>query len=184
MEAARGRILTTLLLSAATLLSGITPPALRHAHAEGEAPHDHDHRNGQSPRHIDPARTHHEHSHDHDHPHHGPTLSDHVVNDATSHVHACFFWLQLVIPDGQNEHPPHAPDLAGGRASFLARAAVSDVLILARAIPGYVFACLPWGYTAEAAQAARSHPQGGRQRLSSIPLCDSARGERSGVQLI
>lgn len=181
METARCRTPMPFLLSAVIVLGGVMPPAFQHAHPAGKSSHHHD---PQSASAVPVEHRHHRHDHSHPHDHFQQETFSGMIATAQSHVHAWLLWFHIVVPVGQDENAPNAPDSIGHGGMYFAPGTASDMLTLSRTSSMSVETCLPVGFAVAHDRAAPSHPQGGRQILASIPLCDTARGERSGVQLI
>lgn len=164
------RYLLAALLSIATAV----PPATRHAHANGAEPHRHgEHRAG----------THHDHQR-HSHAHHGE--HEHADNCAapTAHLHLALFLFDLTLPVPSSDGDPRDEDRwFDGEATRIVRvldqelapesgSPASAVDFWAAALrPLDVFSD-PFGVEAVS------------ETVTSLPLCDSARRARSGVQLI
>jgi hypothetical protein len=156
-------------LAATLLLANGGGPTLRHAHAGGQVPHTHD----ASAMKVRKA--------DHGHPHAHPHAAK--LSDSCSHVHFWVFGIEftsLPLPADREEDSdqwgqlvisplgigPVVGDLPGSECNPLAAASIDDGLAETRPVS------LDWA-----------------DRFASIPavaalLCDTARHERSGVQLI
>jgi hypothetical protein len=155
-------------LATSLLLANGASPALRHTHAGGGVPHTHE---AESP-------ADHGHAHPHSHPHVFP------LTDGCSHVHFSLFGIEFMsLPrpaDDEDDSDARQPqlalsplsagcvpgDLPGPRLSAVAFAIADDEFALTLPVSRHFadgFASLP--------------------RIAA-PLCDTARHERSGVQLI
>jgi len=155
-----------LVLGAAVLLSSMIPPGVCHAHAEGDRPHRHDHSHHRRDEHGDYGR---EKSHDDD---------ERAVTEAVPHIHINVFGFELTMPssDREDQKGPHVvtelvliasnnPAIVGARAELL-----RSVSLLSPPLPNVHCPASDENYQLAVFSAD-----------SSIPLCDSARRERSGV---
>jgi len=173
-----------LLLAAAVLLGGVVPPGVCHAHAEGGRPHQHDSSNDRQHRADRPAQ------HAWNRPAHDLHRDRHrelrkgTVHDSVPHFHVDFLGFELTLPMAvrHKADEPSQPygglcliDMAPGDAPV---AAVSSELSGGRLRwPSSLPRLLEHhGYQADVRSLAELSAE-----ASSIPLCDSARGERSGV---
>ncbi len=152
------------------LLAGLVPPGYRHAHADGQVAHRH------AGHGHDRTGGHHDQSPDH-HPSHDVRLSA----GAVAHDHLVFLYFDMALPasDGGGSDPN--TDLA------------NDSLYVVRLTGD----CLPRADTARdtsiidvsASEGALAEAtctlgkRGTRPRPNAVLLCDTARHERSGVQL-
>ena len=149
-----------MLLALTILLGGVIPPGVRHAHAEGGRPHRHD------------CSCRHEHTGDHD---------ECTVVQVVAHIHVNIFGFSVSLRasdpdhrDGQ-EHDPNKltfvsigasdPAIGGEELSSL-RYQLQPTLLPPAAC------CHADADSTDFANATES---------CAIPLCDSARRERSGV---
>jgi hypothetical protein len=171
------RIALTLLLSASVLVWGIVPPAIRHAHEGGGK---RDHRHDAAARH-DLKSHHHHHRDGADHPHeHEHVAEPTALGDFVVHLHWTLFGLDFSVPasqQGENDEEDGASRLALIRL-------VDELPAVAPGGPdspgvSLVTPPLP-GTELVAVETSPSHAP---HSVASIPLCDSARLERSGVLL-
>lgn len=171
------RTLMTLLLSAAMLLGGLMPPAVQHAHADGDQSHSHQT--------ACSAAGQHEHPHSHPHNHAPGHAQSDVVQGQTLHRHVSLFGLDLFMPVRDHQDLPNNGSDAGDDAAVTLVRLVETAVVLASAPAGErQFFSFPSLATVATGSATILRPQRGRDTICSLPLCDSARGERSGVQLI
>ncbi len=171
----RGRAIAACRLSVAVIVSLANGggPGLWHAHAGGERPHRH---HTPTAKHCEHEYKHHGHSHAHPHPS--------ELLGADSHVHLWLFGFEfasLPLPYDSREDSdgewrqfvaspfsvgPSVRQLSGTEYNLFVVAIVNDRLLETRPISLHLadrFASLP---------------------AIAAPLCDTARHERSGVQLI
>lgn len=169
-----------LLLAATLLAAAAMPPAIGHAHRLGSDEHDahlaHAHAHGHA-HHRDAHRT----------PHQGVGRQRlcqgpqhghfEAAAAAVSHWHVSWFGFSLVIPG----HPVAADD-AGGEVVMIAPALVADGSLLP-AGSTVAWACEPRSPAARPSllPSAPAEPTAPPDYL--VLLCDTARHERSGVQL-
>lgn len=164
------QIVVRMLLSVGLLLNGFCTRAIHHAHAGGDRPHDH---------HVSHEHDHRGHSHD--------VCSNHTsraseLSDSIPHRHFSMLGFEMTTPSSgesnQSDPSPYEPTklavIAATRAGSLAAAWRAPVSPL-RALQ-----C--------AANAMRAQCPAASCRFSFRPalagfLCDTARHERSGVQL-
>jgi len=155
------------------------PPAIRHAHQGGS---DRDHSHDTVANH-DPAPGHHHHHHEGaDHRHEHPdTTAPTVLGDYLVHLHWKLFGLDFCMPAPQQSE--HDEDRGALRPAL-----VRFVDELPTLIPGGghwqgvpVVAAPAPGPRVVAVKTSPLHPP---NLVVSIPLCDSARLERSGVLLV
>jgi hypothetical protein len=159
-------------LAAALLLANGTAPAVRHAHAGGHEQHSHV---------VPPGAAREvEHEHPHEHPHTHPHAAELV--ESCAHLHFNLFGVELpALPvPADDEDSDHSPalvpsplgvgtivnDLPGSECNRLVLVSLDDGLVETRPVA--------WQWA---------------DRFASVPavaafLCDTARHERSGVQLI
>lgn len=178
------RRVLSLLLSAAVLFGGLMPPAVQHAHAEGERPHAHEPVAAAAPS---------EHSHSHSHPHShstGPVAEPHpaaaeCIQCRTWHRHVVLFGFELCLPmHGDQQHPASSGTAGDDQAVTLIRLIDTVTLAASPQMAKSVLIGLPDLPAVSAVPLPVADSWDGRDTGSSIPLCDSARRERSGVQLI
>lgn len=176
----RKRLIPTALsvvLSASVLACGITPPAIRHAH-HGGADTNHCHDDGAK---HDSETCHHHEPDGSDHRHEeavGTALA--CLGDSLAHLHWRIFGLSFCMPTPQDgEH-----DEDGGGTSSALVWLVDELPTLIQTgerSQGVPLAAPPApGADRVAAESSPSHHS---PPVSAIPLCDSARLERSGVLL-
>ena len=163
----------SLLLSAFVLACGITPPLVQHAHTGGD---DTTHRHG------DCHELAHSGRHEHDGGHHGHATATDVslLADCVAHLHWRFFGVEFSMPtpdeptdnDDQSTVPP-----------AIVRA-TNEEGVTARSGPSFDRVPMVGVYGPSADVVRDSEPAARPpNRGTSIPLCDSARLERSGVLL-
>lgn len=162
-------------MSAALLTWGIAPPAIRHGHeGGGDRGHGHD-----AVVHHDPEHGH----HDHDgggHRHNDADASSlAVLSDFVVHLHWDLFGLDFSIPMPENGE--HGDDGDGEPAVVRFIDELPTMAPYIDSFAGESLATPPdLGPDAVVVVCSPSHPP---NRISSIPLCDTARFERSGVLL-
>jgi hypothetical protein len=177
-----------LVLSVLVLAWGILPPGVRHAHVGGgDSTHRHD--AGQTVAHHGP----HDHDsvdgHDADHAHHsGDGNHQHETGldvslsaDCVVHLHWRLLGIEFSMPVSQE--PADGEDDVDTGVPAIVR--MSDELVpVARAGPSVDRVCLSHTCTPSADVVRDLAPVSRPTNLdTSIPLCDSARLERSGVLL-
>ena len=157
------------LLSLTLLVNGLAMPAFQHAHDGGDKPHDHE------------ASVEHSHSHDHDcaeHHHHHGTRDPRLLTNSVAHVHVSCFGFEFSLPlQDESEHS----DLSN--SGSIAFVKPHDECLQA---PPAVNAILYTLLMPHVIQSSGILPIVGHfsfRPADSIPLCDTARHERSGVQL-
>ncbi len=160
------------LIAAIVLVGSVTPPGVRHSHADGERPHDHSHR------HDHHGHVHHWHGHTHSH-----HFSDHQDSSepASAHVHFWVFGWIVTIPSSSAPGDSEGDDSDCTKLIYLVQTDQAN-----RQHNQVWDKCLLDSQTAvteyDAARLqtlpVRSPP------VKTPPLCDSARFERSGVLLI
>ncbi len=165
-----------LLLSALVLAWGIVPPGVQHSHAGGG---DTTHRHGD----CHEVAQHGSHDHDCDDEHHeNATVPDVSLSaDYVLHLHWRLFGMEFSMP--APEQPADGGDDEGTAPPAIVRAA-HDTVLTAQAGPSFGRMLLAASRTPSAdmvwsLQPIRRPPN----LITSIPLCDSARLERSGVLL-
>lgn len=174
---------TRFAVSAALLLMALTPPAVRHSHAGGERAHRHSVHG--------PGATHLSHHHHHvGEPVHSHNDHDAVVDcwhrqpgTAVGHCHLAWFGFELVLPTPAL--PSSSQGDNGPTQEFVRPFAENDfipglqqatsganVLLLTAALPSISGLVIDAPPCHAATDSVANH------------LCDTARHERSGVQLI
>jgi len=182
MLAARFVIAGRALLAASVLLTGTITPGISHAHGEGSRAHEHQ-----------AAREHaHKHSHyGHSHASRNDQRALPVVltdsagfcSGCTQHVHiSCFGWsftLPAESKDGESDF-----DASGSPAVVIVRPL--DVMATTALSESSIGAAL-WALEAfeatDCSTSALTRPRFSCTPIAVRPLCDTARHERSGVQL-
>ncbi len=178
MRGVRPQLGVRLLLSAAIAFAAIMPPAVRHAHACGDRPHDHELF----------ALDDHDHADDHDHDHDGDAAEcDHFGHEglsqeyaletedgATSHYHFGWFGWCLTAPTSSGISVAISSGVAGLHA-------VDWLSLDARKSADRLTALEADSHNLLAARQRMVHC--GLMPAASVLLCDTARHERSGVQL-
>lgn len=175
-------IAARLLLCAAVLVSGSKPVAMRHAHADGDIPHAHGRYACEHPR----SRVAHHRGHDHHH-HDGDEAHDAVLSLGAGavvwHVHVWVLGFELtwpVSPDSQTEDEAPEPVIVSLAESELLPPGLSPAkygVVSDECLPAKLADNSGFLRSDRRIQPAEDWP-------SSPPLCDTARHERSGVQLI
>ena len=163
-------------LAALVLLSGAVSPATAHAHPGGDEPHHHGPSEVSGHSHHISGHTHHalcpQEAARHGH-----------LEPSVAHIHLCVWGFEVQLP------MPDAPFEESGDVPLVDQAVLYRLVELPEAQPpqptsGSV-GCPSQGVADGTAVA--DEPSQGRQsakRVLSQPLCDAARHERSGVQLI
>lgn len=168
----------SLLLSAAVLAWGTVPPALRHAHEGGsETGHSHE----ALAEHHDAGEHHRRPRVGHSHEHEGRVAKESTVaGEVATHFHWAVFGLDFTMPARQDGEPDERESVSG---PVLVR--LTDELPTVtsgdREAPGGLLAAPPSGGLKLA--AVEDAPPRPCHLVTSIPLCDTARLERSGVLL-
>jgi hypothetical protein len=150
------------LLSAVLLLTNGWPVAVQHAHDVGDNPYYHSH----AGRCRSAAAT--------------PVVSDGELSSVTEHVHLLFLGWELTIvpPKGARPGPCPSGSASGMLAQMVAKGGVDRDGIAA---PVMTFSAHrlpePAAYSHASALDANVQP------IAALPLCDTARHLRSGVQL-
>jgi hypothetical protein len=145
----------------ALLWAGV--PAWQHAHPAGDRPHSH---------HDD---WHHDSRH-HGHGHHGQEREHHGAGESHAHVHVTLLGIGFTLPAPDNDSEEESEQ---GHPTYLVTAPIASV---AGASLWHLVWCaqpLP-----ELGQISPSTGTFRPQTVGAAPLCDTARHERSGVQLI
>jgi hypothetical protein len=173
-------------LALSLLAAGFVAPALRHAHPQVDRTH----------RPAMAGRMTHSHSHaagrshaDHHHRHAVPrTASGEVYLDGvTAHVHVTWFGWELTLPAPADSRPldPYCDTGFGPAVGVLVRIGNDQPVVNGPAALAWT-----WFMPAPAAEPMltdRGSAESVRRSASmaiAAPLCDTARHERSGVQLI
>jgi hypothetical protein len=151
-----------LVLAVAVLLSGGVPPRVCHAHADGDRPHRHDDKTGR-------------HTHDDE---------DCTVTDAVPHVHLSFFGFEMTLPISDR----HDGDDRNQQDREFTLVAIAPAGAAVMALNSHLLRCLsllpPALPTAHCSAADEQNHLVMSSEDCSIPLCDSARRERSGVLVV
>ena len=172
-------------VSAGLLTMALTPPAVRHVHAGGERQHKHPLENARSAPGIAHSHTD-SGTHSHHHPHHRAIVRRERQYSWGGVDHCHFAWLgfEFVLPTPTSPAPSQgdedrvaqeivpvfvANDFVDGPQHARAIAAAPLVALALPSIDGLPAEAAPWIAPAGA--------------ISNL-LCDTARHERSGVQLI
>ena len=166
----------TLLLSALVLAWGIVPPGIQHAHMGGSnSTHRHD--NCQEVAHHD------SHDHESDEEHHEHTTETPVsqLADYVLHLHWRLLGVEFSMP--VPEEPVEGGD-DGNTVPLAIVRGMSEVVPLTLTSPSFgrvllAAICTP---SADVVRSLEPIPRS-PNLVTSIPLCDSARLERSGVLL-
>ena len=171
-----GRKILSILLSALVLAWGMVPTGIQHAHVGGrDSTHRHDCRNEVA----------HHASHDHDshggHHEHATVSDVSLLSDFVVHLHWLFLGVEFSTP--VPEAPADGDDDRDTVPAAIIRV-TSEIVPAAQAGPSFgrvllaVIRTPGVGVVADLTQAPRPP-----NFTTSIPLCDSARLERSGVLL-
>lgn len=171
-----------LMLSALVLAWGVVPPGFEHAHAGGgDSNHRHDVRH--NVKHQDG------HHHDHDAHHHDSDLAHHVhpadidvmvFEEDVRHIHWQLLGVEFSLPlpttPAEGEREENVPPMVVRAMNEVVSPTqtgppIDRVLLVGNCAPGADVVC-------NLEPIPRS-----RNFVTSIPLCDSARLERSGVLL-
>ena len=91
--------------------------------------------------------------------------------------------FDVCLPRGEHQDVPDGNDVDGHRRT-LARQLDSETVKVSGPAVKWLFASLPSLQLSSPALLAVPFVLSSQSELASLPLCDSARGERSGVQLI
>jgi hypothetical protein len=156
------------------LLTNLMPPVYEHAHAGGEAFHTH----GRADRHR------------HDHDHHGDDGRDgeqeaELIAGAVAHAHWTFLFFSVTWPadDDDRRAPGQWGDSLAGPAYSRAEFCMSFVGQYDGPLSRNWADFLQARATAYSCATAVEQRPAGRSLIPDL-LCDTARHERSGVQLI
>ena len=166
----------SLLLSALVLSWGVVPPGVQHAHAGGD---DATHRHGEC------HETAHHGSHDHDcdgeHREHRNVPDVSLLADFVLHLHCQFLGMEFSMPAPGE---PNNNDDGEGTVPAAVVRVMNEKGLTTQAGPSFGRVLLPVTCTPNADVVRNSEPEPRPPNLvTSIPLCDSARLERSGVLL-
>lgn len=167
---------TNLLLSALVLAWGIVPPGVQHVHAGGSDP-----THGHGERHEVAHDGSHHHESDDEH-HDQATVSDvSLPADDVLHLHWRLLGVEFSMPVSEE---PVEDDADGDAVPSAIVRVISEIVPATQAGPAFG-RVLPAAICAPGADVARSLEPIPRppNLVTSIPLCDSARLERSGVLL-
>jgi hypothetical protein len=163
---------TNLLLSALMLASTCLPPALRHAHEGGdEANHRHD---TSGVRHL----KHGHHEAEGYHEHEVVSITERaVLSDAVVHLHWAIFGIDFstTLPSEPRSREPAVVRVMVMPAISVSGENAVGVLTAIASQPGLDFASV---------RSVGTTPLQPPNLVTSAPLCDSARRERSGVLLV
>ena len=171
----------SLLLSALVLTWGTVPPGIQHAHVGGsDSTHRHDHCHEVAHHDSHDHGSHHHDSHGEDHKH--ATVSDVcVLSDFVAHVHLRWLGIQLSLPVPEDP----ADGDAGDSVPVVIVLSVDQTVPPTGAGPSFsrVFLAAICAPSADVVRPLAPIPRP-PNLVMSIPLCDSARLERSGVLLV
>jgi len=182
MMAAKFNIAGRFLIAASVLLTGTVTPGMSHAHGGGCRPHEH--RDQQQSAH---KHSHHGHSHascQHPHAPSDPrTNSAGICTTCTRHVHiSCFGW-SLTLP-GESGDGNSADQVSGSHGVIVVRPFdVNAAATSSEAAFGAASGMADAGEISCFSLPALDRPRFSSAPIAAGPLCDTARHERSGVQL-
>jgi hypothetical protein len=154
------------LLSAVLLLTNGWPVAVQHAHDVGDNPYHHSHRHASG--HVDL--------------YHVASVGEagDAVSGVTEHVHMLWFGWEVTILPPKGGRPGSSPVVVGSPLQLAEKnqaendsvpvPATNSLAVVAVASAGLL--------------SASQRPAASVHRIAALPLCDSARHLRSGVQLI
>ena len=168
----------SLLLSALVLACGTVPPGFRHAHLGGA---DTGHRHGDGRPQTVAHHASHEHDSDADHREHATVPDTTLLSDFVIHLHWRFLGMDFSIPEP--DEPAPGNDDEGTAPPAIVRA-MDGIVPATQVGPSFgrvllAVICTP---SADVVQN-RTPPLRSPDFTTSIPLCDSARLERTGVLL-
>ena len=147
------------------------PPAVQHAHAQG----------GQS-------HSHHTHKHHHPHSHPHTQQAEQQANLGavpTPHLHLTLFGIDFDLPARDSQNTPNdGLSVPGAQAETLVRLLAPEVVLPSASLVEGLFVSLPSLASIPTLDTGVAPSRCGWDIHASLPLCDSARGKRSGVQLI
>jgi hypothetical protein len=146
----------SLLVGAVVLSTSALAPALRHAHPGGDMPHEH-------------------HAGDHEHSH------EHGLHSRVPHVHVCWFGMHWVLAVPESPFAGETDVVDWSSWSIDSGPRIEAPVPAALTIAAAATSAPTWLPTASSASGC------GEVRETDVlcrPLCDTARHERSGVQLI
>ncbi len=168
------RIGLTSLLLAAVFLGSVIPPAVQHAH-EG-----HDQNPTSSVTSQDVS-----HTHTHQHPHHHSAQPSTDEEFPNRHIHLSVFGWDVTWPSGNMPHEslPGSKSLCGP-GEYLVRLVDGDSILVAVHVVEWLKFDLPCFTCCVNTARHIATPSFDANPPDSPLLCDRARGERSGVQLI
>lgn len=173
-------------LAAAVLAASAMPPAIRHAHPGGDRPHRHaaaDHPHGEAHRHGRHAGHRHTVSEESSRSC-GKTPPATSALSTSPHVHWTLLGLQVTFPGSDRESPVN-PELPTDCGVTVVVRLVDERAVDADTAPvaGFPRPADAGMSLPEQRPALSERPSCG-SLASPAPLCDAARGERSGVQVI
>lgn len=149
------------------------PPAVQHAHAFGDQPHDH------NAAHAENCSANHEHPHSH-----GTEEKNSPATMPTCHFHLTFLGVDFHLPvGGSSDAPKDGPKLPDLQTQTVVRICDGEGLLKNSVTCGMFAGLLPPGFWS-IMTIPKPQPRIEGETLARLLVCDSARGERSGVQLI
>ena len=167
-------------LASAVLLLALMPPAYHHAHADGDASHSHTQADGVHHHHHAVGGPHHDHAMSHGQSNsQGPA----VVSAAVAHEHFSFLFFEVTWPCRSGGSPSHHDDHNGDMPGVIGQKVKAPVdRLVGKWKAGELAIALP---CRAPSLDARTHSR----QVADWPgvesyLCDTARHERSGVQLL
>lgn len=177
-ELVRYRVLRTgltLLLSATVFLGSVMPPAVQHAHGGVDQAHNHK---------ATPTAHTHSHPHRHSHPHQSKPQKK-LATLPTWHRHITLFgWdFHLASSDSPNGSSPRSCDL-NDQIETLVRLFETNFVVASAPSFDWVNIGLPLVMGCAAIEYDGVISSFDRHVRASLPLCDAARGERSGVLVV
>jgi hypothetical protein len=171
-----------LVLSAALLASAGATPGIQHSHEGGNRPHHHT------------AKVEHSHSHSYHHHEHSHHEHSHVaaapIREAAFEISNCFrhlhvFWLGMELTFPSPASPNDQNSASDGRTQFVATSLLGNSAVSQQTHRAPDALLTP--IATHGPDSIVTVPISGRfsnTPAAVTPLCDTARHERSGVQLI
>ena len=171
----------SLVLSALMLTGGVAPLGIRHAHAEGGKRHRHE---GEQTASSHEDHAHHSESHTHHDaqlPAHKPGCGCSSIADAISHIHVTLLGVDFVLPTSDTPDNQQNDDLSDSVVVWLCGESYTGQLTQQN--PRELLPLHARTLDLENVERFVRFISGSPP-VTSQPLCDSARLERTGVRLI